>query len=351
MKAIYKLPLKKPVEIEDRWAISVLDGGEFQFQLKEEKVTHFVISFTNQPIEHGFRRAGGYKEGENIAITWKDPRRLEMQKYFSRVLAFLQCDYDIDADVEEIECWYAAESDEEKQHLDNDLHGLAFSRRPEKEIIYVDHKSIGAAVFAAEGEEAPFLAADLIGMARRALNGGRYIDSFRYSFLLIEFLFGKGKFKTAALKASFKSSDELRSAVDRALSDPMLLQGIESQGVQSKINALQTFDAVVNYLVDERGLYFHGNQTGPNAWTSDQQKSAEPVCRLAMAIVKVITYDEIKNIFSNDNWKRYEDNGIAGGAILPTRIVFKGLDTEEQTKKTYVTENDFWQLNHPQNTL
>ena len=342
MRAIYRLPIKEPIMVEDQWPISVLDGGTFRLRMENGKITYFEIVFNDQPVDHGFLRATDYVEGVKTAVNWRDPRRKEMQKYFGRVLAFLQCDYDIEADVEEIECWYEAETEEEERALVTDLQGLAFGKSTGSEVESVDHASIATALFAAEGEDAPFLTSDLAKMARSAMNRERYIDSFRYSFLLMEFFFGDGQFKAAKLTQAFKSSIQFRSLVENALRDPTLLGGLGSDKVHSKLEELRSIDTVIDYIVDKRGIYFHGNNKRPNAWTSNQQQEAEVICRLSMAIVRGMSSDELTSVmYSNQNWARYETNASAEGVMLRTSIRFRVYDRGDKLNKTYNTEHDF----------
>ena len=334
MRAIYRLPIEKPIVVEDRWPISVLDDGTFRLRMENGKITCFEIVFNDQPVGHGFLRAADYVEGAKMAVDWHDPRRKEILKYFSRVLAYLQCDYDIEADAEEIECWYEAETEEEKRALVPELHGLAFGKPTEPEAVIVDHASIAAALFAAEGKDAPFVTSDLVKMARSAMNRERYIDSFRYSFLLMEFFFGDGQFKAAKLKQAFKANDQFKSFVEKALCDPMLLGGPASDKVRSKFEELQSVDTIIDYIVDKRGVYFHGNNKRPNAWTSNQQQEAEVICRLSMAIIKEMSLNELTEVmYSNQNWARYEKNASAVGAMLRTSIRFRVYDRDDELKK------------------
>jgi hypothetical protein len=51
------------------------------------------------------------------------------------------------------------------------------------------------------------------------LENQEFINSFRYSFLLIESLYGNGQFKTPSLQAALKSNQEFRNIVDLAIKD------------------------------------------------------------------------------------------------------------------------------------
>ena len=67
---------------------------------------------------------------------------------------------------------------------------------------------ITRAIMAADKYEGPRFEATLARSARKALGAQEFINSFRYSFLLIESLYGEGQFKKAGLQTALKGSQE-----------------------------------------------------------------------------------------------------------------------------------------------
>lgn len=77
------------------------------------------------------------------------------------------------------------------------------------------------ALMAAETSDGPRFQATLAKSARNALFSKVYIDSFRYSFLLIEAMFGEGQFKSAGLRAALKGNAAFIASVQAAVADLM----------------------------------------------------------------------------------------------------------------------------------
>ena len=394
MRSRYRIELKEPVSVEEQWPIPVLSDGQFKIRTEDGKITAFEVSFTAQPVEYGFRRAADYKQGR-LSIDWHDPRRNEMLDFFRRFIAYLQCNYDIDMDVDEIQCWYEPETEQERQQLVNEIQGIGFGKT--EKVSVIPHECIAAALFAAEAENAPFLAADLSMMARRAIKNERYIDSFRYSFLLIEFLFGDGQFKKEKLKQKFKANRKFRSPflaadlsmmarraikneryidsfrysfllieflfgdgqfkkeklkqkfkanrkfrsmVRMALDDPVLLGGPASIEVNSLLKRVTSVDEAIDFIVDRRGFYFHGNIKRPSTWKSHQQEDAKALGFLAMAITKQVSRDETNSIYSDVSWQRYRKSAESQAAILAAKIRFILYDPSDNCERSYNTETD-----------
>ena len=247
--------------------------------------------------------------------------------------------YDIDMDVDEIQCWYEPETEQERQQLVNEIQGIGFGKT--EKVSVIPHECIAAALFAAEAENAPFLAADLSMMARRAIKNERYIDSFRYSFLLIEFLFGDGQFKKEKLKQKFKANRKFRSMVRMALDDPVLLGGPASIEVNSLLKRVTSVDEAIDFIVDRRGFYFHGNIKRPSTWKSHQQEDAKALGFLAMAITKQVSRDETNSIYSDVSWQRYRKSAESQAAILAAKIRFILYDPSDNCERSYSNPKSF----------
>ena len=48
-----------------------------------------------------------------------------MQQFFCRMLAYVQCHHEVELNIDEIECLYEAETQDEENQLANEIHGLA----------------------------------------------------------------------------------------------------------------------------------------------------------------------------------------------------------------------------------
>src|SRR5690606_4491986 len=115
------------------------------------------------------------------------------------------------------------------------------------------------AIMAAEKYDGPRFEATLVGSARKALETQGFINSFRYSFLLIESLYGKGQFKKEGLQAALKTDQEFRDIVEFAIKDMIPAKDDHSSDTAKLFATKPTADDLINHLIEKRGFYFHGN--------------------------------------------------------------------------------------------
>jgi hypothetical protein len=150
------------------------------------------------------------------------------------------------------------------------------------------------------------------------LENQEFINSFRYSFLLIESLYGNGQFKTPSLQAALKSNQEFRNIVDLAIKYDSAKNDRNSDTaklISTKPNA----DDIINHLVEKRGFYFHGNIKRKDARNPDEQDSAESLALLAIGIITKITMKAAEPMFVAELEKRHFEDAMQVGA----KIVFE----------------------------
>jgi hypothetical protein len=177
---------------------------------------------------------------------------------------------------------------------------------------------------AAEAGPAPVFEAALLTSAREALTQQRFIDSFRYAFLLIEFLFGDGKFKGDGLKAVLKKNTTLVSIVREVLADGMSPFDTGPSDTATLLVTNPGVDEVIDHLVDQRGFYFHGNIKRKDTWKPNQQAKAKLLAFLAIHIATGVGRAAAAPMFDERFNQRHAEYAKASGAtiVLQVRAVF-----------------------------
>lgn len=179
------------------------------------------------------------------------------------------------------------------------------------------------ALMAGEQGIAPELEATLVKLARTAMLEKRYIDSFRYSFLLIDCVYGAGKFRTAHLKQALKGSPEFTSLVATALKGRMRQKHSNNSDTHALLAASPTVEDVIDHLVDKRGFYFHGNTQRKDAWKPHEQTSAETLCLLALEIAMLISHQAAAPMFDDAFTQRHFEEAKRTGAIVTMNVKFQ----------------------------
>jgi len=192
-------------------------GGDLHVISKDDRVIAFKIAFTCQPV-HLAPAVEAHEQGDVKFINIGRDTLLPFVKlHLEEAFAYLQCYFDMEILINEIEAQYIGETEEEEKQIKI----KSFKPEREKRPWMVPYDLFTRAIMVAETGKAPRLEANLLRMARTEMLQERYIDSFRYSFLLIEFLCGDGQHKAAQLKAALKGSTEFMSIVRKAVKERM----------------------------------------------------------------------------------------------------------------------------------
>ncbi len=102
----------------------------------------------------------------------------------------------------------------------------------------------------------------------------RFIDGIFNFYFLLESLFGAGKYKKQTVKQAFKSSKQLRKAIQKALSDPIVTKSTlqnESCNFIKKFGAMSV-DSIIEYIVDLRGFLHHHTGKRKDIWHPEDHK-------------------------------------------------------------------------------
>lgn len=325
----YLVELREPINLEDHWPISIM-GGDLRVVSKDEKVIAFEITFSGQPV-HLASAVETHEEGDiKFTITQRDTLLPFVKMQLGKAFAYLQCYFDVEILIREIEVEYAGETEEEEKQIKI----KSFKSEREKRASMVPYDLFTRAVMAAETGKAPELEANLLRMARTEMLQERYIDSFRYSFLLIEFLYGDGQHKTAQLKAALKGSTEFMSIVRKAVKERVAPKRPRNSDTEQLLSAFPKAEAVIDHLVEKRGFYFHGNVKRKNAWRPHEQETAEALCLLSLNIAMLISHAAAAPMFDKSLSQRHFDNAKHVGAIMTMNINFRFHDPTDNFTKS-----------------
>ena len=232
--------------------------------------------------------------------------------------------FSLDVDTDAMEAEYIPVDDGERLRIN--LH--SFKATTQRPIIRLPFNMLAQAFFAGEGSDDPSFAARMFNLAREALLNQQYFDSFRYSFLLFEALYGKGKFRRRELVRSFLENDSFRTMIAEAIyalnADPIYA----NSPARSIVATQTTPDSLVAHLVERRGFYFHGNLAHSNPWHPDRQHEAQPLAELGVQIASRVSHSYGRAMFAPGMNARYNSNAKAHGAIMTIEVEFRVIDSQ-----------------------
>ncbi len=320
MKIIYKARLKEPVRLEDYWPAPFMHG-EFCPVTEGDQVIAFEISFTGQPVTLAPKWEQMTDGTHYGSITIRDDLFPFVKMQLAEALAFIQCYFNVDV-AGEIEIEYIPETEEE----DSQIPIKSWKRGRAEDKIPLTYDYFTRGIMAADKGSAPMFEATLVRSAYNAMRDGKFIDSFRYSFLLIDATYGDGKFRKEHLKEAFSESDALKGIIATVVNDPMSLRKVGQSDTGQLILSKPDPETIIEHLIDKRGFYFHGNRKRKDAWKPQEQKGAEDLCFLALEIAMGISHLAAAAMFEDKLSQRHFENAKKKGAIMTLKISFQYRD-------------------------
>lgn len=325
MRIRYIIPLKRKIIIDDHWEIP-MQGGKLRVIEKDGYAKALELTLEKQPIEYA-PHLQQHSEGEAVAtITGRDHRMIFVKRQLDDAATFLECIHDIELITDEIHAKYEGETPEEEVQIAI----KSASKGRHEAALPLPFDMLTRAIMAADKHEGPRIEATLAGSARKALRTQEFINSFRYSFLLIESRYGEGQFKKAGLQAALKANQEFRDIVEFAIKDVIPAKDDRTSDTAKLLAAKPTADDVIDHLVEKRGFYFHGNVKRKDAWKPDEQGTAESLALLAIGIVLNISMKAAGPMFAPELEKRHFEDAMRAGATIVFEIKFKFREPEEK---------------------
>jgi len=306
----YLIPFSQKLIVPDHWEIP-LQGGVCRLHEEDGVVQALEIVFDGQPTRLAPRIADGEGEGDVPTIQMQDANIAFVRVQLRDAMAFLQGQFNVGLDWDAVETFFEPESDAE----DEDIHIKNFKMGKHTPPSALPFDLLARAIVCAERERGPTFEATLSTSARMAMSEKRYIDSFRYSFLLIESLYGNGKFRSADLKRALAGDADFRKAVEvgrRTVLDFPKLNPSDTLGLLEK----GAVDEIIDHIVDKRGVYFHGNLKRRDAWRAERQDEADTLATLCAAIALHICFDAARSMFAPSVEQKFHEYSVRAGAQI-----------------------------------
>lgn len=330
MKIHYKFPTKRTLIIDDHWEVPIQNGNLRAIET-DGKVNAFEITIKNQPISYAMQFIPAY--GENIAtITNADPLLAPIQNQLNAAMSFLHCYFSVDLKIDDYEVRYETETPDEEGKIPIPTMKTEQHEPP----LPLPFDMLARAIMAAETSSGPQFEATLTSSARASIAEGRYIDSFRYSFLLIESVYGGGQFKTAALKSALKENHSFRDIIRLAMADRIKPHKNKTSDTEALLSKNPSIDSIINHLVEKRGFYFHGNIKRQNSWKPNDQTEAEALANFAGGIAQLVSHEAATPMFDETYGQRYFENAKSAGAIIVFEVKFKYKNPEESYSREHI---------------
>jgi hypothetical protein len=295
-----------------------MQGGALRVVEKDGVATALEVIYENQSIDLAPLIEEKDDDVVKYSITGRDDKFPFIEIILNDAASFLQCYYDIRLLFGDVEIQYEGESPEEEERIE--VKSMKIGKHEEPIVLTYD--MLTRAVMASEKGGGPRFEAALVSAARAAISEQRFIDSFRYSFLLIESLYGEGQFRSAGLKDAFKKSTELRSIIEGALHNDEWVKDKTPSDTANLLSGGPGVDNVIDHLVDKRGLYFHGNIKRKNAWKPEQQEGAKSLAFLTMSIAYLVAQKAAASMFDEELSKKHFESAQNAGAMIVFQIKY-----------------------------
>ncbi len=303
-----------------------MQGGKLRVVEEDGYANALELVFEKQPLSYA-PHLHEHSEGEVAAtITGRDDRMIFVKRQLDDAATFLECLHDIKLITDKISAKYEGETPEEEAQIV--IKGMSMGRH--NSALPLSFDMLTRAIMAAEQNEGPKFEATLTRSARAALSKQEFINSFRYSFLLIEALYGNGKNKTKDLKAALKANREFRGILEFAIKDVIPAKDDRSSDTAAMLESKPTVDDVIDHLVDKRGFYFHGNIKRQDPWKPHEQGDCESLALLAIGIATSISIKAADSMFVREYEKRHFEDAMRAGAKIVFEIAFKFREPDEK---------------------
>ena len=323
-----RFPLKNQINLDDHWP---LESGDalLTFERDGDNVSAIVITIRNLSAEEAPVISTPKETGEipHISINGKSEGRA--RRIVARFLDYINLYFAIKVDLRSVDIEYVPATDAERERID--MYGIKLSKEPP--ISRLPFDILAQAFFASEGDFDPSFVSRMLSSAREALIDEQYIECFRYCFLLIEALYGEGKFQKPDLVRAFCRSAEFRPVIEAMLSefpsDPLY----KSSPGRALVAKYSTPETLMGHLVERRGYYFHGNLKRSDPWHPDKQEEARALAEVCIDLAIGGTHSFSATMFGPEINRRFIDNAKRQGAIMSIEVQYFYMDADGRRLK------------------
>lgn len=315
MRARYVIPFTRRIIIPDHWEIP-FQAGVCRVREEAGIAVALEVVFSGQPVNLAPKLV--QEPGGNFRLVNEDHNVEFIRVQLVDAMAFLSCYFDIALEMDEVEAFYEAETPEE----DGKIEVKSFKSGRHVPNLPILFDLLSRAIFCAEGTSGPRFEATLVSSARHAMGEKRYIDSFRYYFLLIEALYGGGHFKTVALKSVLKADVEFKDMVNQAFEHLKSFDVARINKLSELLSLPDSVDGLIDHLVEKRGIYFHNNVRRKGAWRPERQQEAHALALFSALVAQEISQKAASPMFSKELVGRHMESANKVGAKVVYQINF-----------------------------
>jgi hypothetical protein len=158
----------------------------------------------------------------------------------------------VDVDAEAVEAEYIPADDAERAKIDV----FGFKSTKQRPVGHLPFSLLAQAYFATESSDDPSFPARMLHLAREALLNEQYFDAFRYSFLLLESVYGNGKFKSRDLVHAFVNNTLFKSVTELIIEELRNERTAPRSPACSLVERYSTLDTLVAILLPRQSRPF-----------------------------------------------------------------------------------------------
>ncbi|AUW47183.1 hypothetical protein [Rhizobium leguminosarum] len=324
----YRFPLKRSFILDDSWPLEGHGGAVLELERKDHEVTHITVTFRDQPLSMAPQLTTSDHGPIAADIKMRDSLGSVAVQIVKRLQHFLSIHHSLEINADDVEVAFIPKDDAERAQI-KIFNFQSSTVTPKSRIGF---SMVAQAFFATESSDDPSFVTSFLQMAREASMERRYIDAFRYCFLLFESLYGNGKFKKSQLVDEMLSSVEFVVMVSATISDFRTDPLHNGSKTKELVAEYPDAKAMIEHLVERRGFYFHGNIKRRDSRRPDDQKHADELSDFTMYLALAVADSFAAAMFSPEIGKRYFENAKRFGAIMTVLIKFKTKDENDFTR-------------------
>ncbi len=321
MDILYRYRLATPLLLEDAWPLEGYGGVVARFERDGQAVTALTLLFKNQPIDYAptIQRRDGPVSAE---LSFNSPTDKAANAIVKRFSDYINLFFTVEIKPRDVSIEFIPANDEEAERIAVPSFSMSGDPPPTRLLFSL----VAQAFFAGEGVEDPSFAAHLSRTAREAFAQRQYIDAFRYSFLLFEALYSQGKSRTRDMVEAMAADADFSGLVGAIIADFQNDRMFRQAKARTLVCEYSTARAMITYLIDRRGFYFHGNLKHKNAWRPDHQDDAEALAQFAVHLAAAVANTFSSAMFAPEIGERYLANAKQQGATMAIRVQYRFLD-------------------------
>ncbi|MFS8050870.1 hypothetical protein [Rhizobium sp. BR 314] len=325
MNIRYKFRFKRPFILEDAWPVQTKDML-VELERNGLEATHIVVTFHNQPVSLAPKLTPMDSGPIASRLEMRDSMRTKAVQTIRRFQHFASIHHAIEVNTDDVDVEFIPTDDAEREMIAVSKFQAA-ATKPKARLTF---SMVAQALFATESEDDPSFVVSFLQMAREASLERRYIDAFRFCFLLFESLYGGGKFKTSQLVDEMLSHADFEAMVTQTIDDFLIDPLHEGSKAKELVANHATAKSMIEYLVDRRGFYFHGNIKRKDSWRPDEQQHAEDLSEFTMFLAMAVADSMAAAMFVPGIGRRYFENAKQFGAIMTATIRYRTRDEHDR---------------------